>query len=199
MRRCNGRRRNCSIRLPRNRMAILSIPWAILRRPPPFRPVPNSTRSLRPLTIKGGVIGNLIVKGHGAEDGVYDDNDNDFLTVASDGTKRIEMKVNGVRVDQRARLQRITNAQTKILLRSCSSATAASRIAKLLANNATVSGNHSISFGIPFTTKNLGWWDDYRCPPSKDGVGIMTSGSSGGEPPSGAITAFLPVVAQRNC
>jgi hypothetical protein len=102
----------------------------------------------------GGTIDHLIVKGHGGPEGMTDDNDIGTLVPDPDNDSIISDGHN-VAPD----LRQITNAQSKISLRGCSTDQAADDTARVLGNGATVSGNWLPSVGMPETTwdASLGW------------------------------------------
>ena len=94
----------------------------------------------------GGTIDHLIVKGHGGPEGMTDDNnvgtlvpDPDNNLIISDGH------------DIAPDLRQITNAQSQLSLRGCSTDQAADDTARILGNGATISGNWWPSVGIPGT------------------------------------------------
>ena len=63
-------------------------------------------------------------------------------------------------------LKKITDKDTQISLRGCSTAPAADALAKYLGNGATVSGNYYYSSNIPWTPWDVSiWWKNFSYPP----------------------------------
>jgi len=118
----------------------------------------------------GGVINTLTLKGHGAIDGTGFPS---TMTV-TDGvvhTYGIIDKYGQVSgVDIAGLLRQLTNANSTINLSGCFTGPAASALATILNNGATVVGKHGPCFSIPLTSRSAGVWWSYRClppPPAK--------------------------------
>ena len=113
-----------------------------------------------------GTITTLVLKGHGGDEGVQGDN-NDYLLYV-DSTNQVhtgDPSNVGSWQDITALLRKVTDANSQISLRGCSTAPAANRLARILGNGATVSGNSFPTVNILFSDANLSiWWENYSYP-----------------------------------
>jgi RHS repeat-associated protein len=98
-------------------------------------------------------IDELIIKSHGAEDGLWDDDLQPFPSADPDRGKVWITDEKGVFRDVLPVLTNITNTNSSICLRGCASVTQAQQLFDLLGNGAEVTGNNTgWTVGIPFTT-----------------------------------------------
>jgi RHS repeat-associated protein len=93
-------------------------------------------------------IATLVIKGHGYEEGVVDNQGKDMFIVR-DG------RVYLAGVDVTNLLRRITNEYTTIDLRACNADPAADELAKILGNGATVTGIPTKGINVPGTPSTI--------------------------------------------
>jgi RHS repeat-associated protein len=107
----------------------------------------------------GDTADRIIVKGHGNEEGVYDDDGNPFIEVRGKG-----INVNDGR--KNSTLENITDGNTQINLRGCSTNEAAEKLAENLDgpgndDGPNVTGTPIPVIGIPWTPIAVGPWNNH--------------------------------------
>ena len=113
---------------------------------------------LNQIQANGDMIDDLIIKGHGASELIELGPGGDLLTVAN-GRNILISNETGLFIDATAQLNLVTDTNTDISLRGCSTGQLASDLNDALGGDPNVSGTPIPTFGIPWTYWMIGpWW-----------------------------------------
>ena len=109
----------------------------------------------------GDTIDDFIIKGHGSAETIEIGSDGDFLTVANGDVIIGNVDDPNVFIDIGDTLNNVTDANTDISLRGCSTAELAEDLDDALGGDPDVSGAPSPVIGIPWTPWTIGPWVTY--------------------------------------